>query len=201
MAEKNCGLKLGAMVVGLLLLLSGSTAWAQGADSDDWREVEREAKRLRRDEIADQGLERLLATSIKSDTLFDKAYGWAAFRSMKAAFVFSGGGGNGVAVDKETGERFYMKMATAGVGFGIGGQSYDLIFFFQDKGSFYNFVENGWQADAGAQAVAGVEGANAQTTFTNGIAIYQLTKGGLMASADIAGTKYWKNKKLNKTVD
>lgn len=201
MAEKNCGLKLGAMVVGLLLLLSGSTVWAQGADSDDWREVEREAKRLRRDEIADQGLERLLATSIKSDTLFDKAYGWAAFRSMKAAFVFSGGGGNGVAVDKETGERFYMKMATAGVGFGIGGQSYDLIFFFQDKGSFYNFVENGWQADAGAQAVAGVEGANAQTTFTNGIAIYQLTKGGLMASADIAGTKYWKNKKLNKTVD
>jgi len=201
MTEKSRGLKLGTMALGLVLLLSGSTVWAQGAGSDDWREVEKESKRLRRDEIADQALQKLLASSIKADTLYEKAYGWAAFRTVKAAFVFSGGGGNGVAVDKETGERFYMKMATAGVGFGIGGQSYDLIFLFQDKGSFYNFVENGWQADAGAQAVAGAEGANAQTTFTNGIAIYQLTKGGLMASADIAGTKYWKNKKLNKPVD
>ena len=197
MTEKNRGLKLGAIVLGLVLLLSGSTVWAQGAGSDDWREVEREAKRLRRDEIADQSLERLLTTSIKSDTLFNKAYGWAAFRSVKAAFGFSGGGGNGVAVDKETGERFYMKMGTAGIGFGIGGQSYDVIFFFQDKGSFYNFVENGWQADAGATAAAGTEGANAQTTFTNGIAVYKITKGGLMANADIAGSKFWKNKKLN----
>ena len=35
------------------------------------------------------------------------------------------------------------------------------------------------------------------TGFVNGIAIYQLSDAGLMASADIAGTKYWKNKKLN----
>ena len=41
-------------------------------------------------------------------------------------------------------------------------------------------------------------GAEAKTDFSNGMAIYQITDKGLMAFADIAGTKYWKNKKLNK---
>jgi hypothetical protein len=35
------------------------------------------------------------------------------------------------------------------------------------------------------------------TDFVNGLAVYQLTESGLMANADIAGTKYWQNKKLN----
>jgi lipid-binding SYLF domain-containing protein len=184
-------------IFGLLLIVAGSTVMAQDDDTGDWRDVEREAKRLRRDEIADTSLQNLFGTSIKSETLFEKAYGWAAFRSTQLAFGLTGGGGNGVAIDKQTGERFYMKMATGGIGFGIGGQTYDLIFFFQDKGSFYNFVENGWQANAGARASAGTQGANAQTTFTNGVAVYQVTKTGLMANVDLSGTKFWKNKKLN----
>jgi len=41
------------------------------------------------------------------------------------------------------------------------------------------------------------EKAKAKELFVNGLAIYQLTEKGLMLNADIAGTKYWKNKKLN----
>ncbi len=198
MSAKFRELKLSAILVGLLLLVSGPTALAQDTGGDDWREVQRDADRMRRDEIADQALENLFNHSIQAQNLYENAFGWAAFRSIKVAFGISGGGGNGVAVDKGSGERFYMKMGTGGIGLGIGGQSYDLIFLFQDEGSFYNFVENGWQADAGARAAAGKKGANAQTTFTNGIAVYQITKGGLMANADISGTKYWKNKNLSK---
>jgi len=200
MAENFRRLKLSAMVLGLVLVVSGSTALAQSGDSD-WKELERESKRVKISAMGDQALEDLFNTSIKAETLYEKAYGWAAFQNVKAAIIVSGGGGKGVAVNKETGERTYMKMGTLGIGLGLGGQSYNVIFFFQDEGSFYNFVENGWQADAGATAAAGTGGANAQTTFTNGIAVYQLTKGGLMANADIAGTKYWKNKELNSTVD
>jgi lipid-binding SYLF domain-containing protein len=90
-----------------------------------------------------------------------------------------------------------MKMGTAGIGLGLGGQSYQVVFFFQDKQTFDNFVEKGWKADASAQAAAGSEGANATTGFKNGIAVWQITDKGLMASADISGTKYWQNKKLN----
>jgi lipid-binding SYLF domain-containing protein len=91
-----------------------------------------------------------------------------------------------------------MKMGTAGVGLGLGVNKYDVIFLFQDKQTFDNFVNKGWQADAGATASAGKAAADVKTNFVNGLAIYQITEKGLMANADIAGTKYWKNDKLNK---
>ena len=37
----------------------------------------------------------------------------------------------------------------------------------------------------------------ALTGFVNGLVIFQLTDAGLMASADVAGTKYWKDGNLN----
>jgi len=125
-----------------------------------------------------------------------KAVAHAVFSNMKFAIGVSGGGGAGVAVSGG-GDRTYMKMGTAGVGLGFGGQKYKVVFLFDNEKTFTNFVEKGWQADAGAQAAAGSAGANAATTFRNGVAVYQITDKGLMASADIAGTKYWKNKKLN----
>ena len=69
---------------------------------------------------------------------------------------------------------------------------------FQTKKEFEYFVDKGWDADASANAVGGKAGKNVEATFRNGVAIYQLTKAGLMLQADISGTKYWKNKKLNR---
>ena len=112
--------------------------------------------------------------------------------------IFSGGGGSGVAVANASGERTYMKMGTGGIGFGIGAQKYSVVFFFEDQQHFTNFLEKGWQADTGAQAAAGDAGANAAATFRNGTAVFQITEKGLMASADVSGTKYSKNDKLNK---
>ena len=109
------------------------------------------------------------------------------------------GGGNGVAKVRTSGEKIYMKMGTAGIGIGLGVNTYQVVFLFQDPRTFFNFVEHGWQADATASAVAGQAGAEAKTDFSNGMAIYQITDTGLMAHADIAGTKYWKNKKLNRS--
>ncbi|HSL17436.1 MAG TPA: YSC84-related protein [Methylomirabilota bacterium] len=183
-----------AVAVGLLLPTTPAIADDQVSD---WKALKREAKRAKIDEMADQALKEVLDGSLKANTLFESAYGWAAFDNLKIAFGFSGGGGNGVAVIKETGDRTYMKMGTAGVGLGLGGQKYQVVFFFQDVSTFTAFVEKGWTADATAQAAAGTEGANAATGFVNGVAVWQITEKGLMASADISGTKYWKNKDLN----
>jgi lipid-binding SYLF domain-containing protein len=177
-------------------------AWPASAGAEEqipeWKSLKRDAKRAKVDEMAQQTLDELFAKSIKAEALYEKAYGWAVFDNYKLAFMFSGGAGNGVAVDRETGERTYMKMGTVGVGLGVGGQKYQVVFLFQDKGTFVNFVEHGWQADAGATAAAGTEGVNTATGFINGLALFKLTDAGLMAAADIAGTKYWKNKKLNR---
>ena len=172
--------------------------WAgQLAAEESWENLNREAKQAKINETANQSLKEVFEGSKNAKELHNRSYGWAGFDNLKIAWGFSGGGGNGVAVNLKSGARTYMKMGTAGIGLGLGVQKYQVIFLFQDEKTFRNFVDKGWQADASAQAAAGTAGVGGQTGFVNGIAIYQLTDKGLMASADLTGTKYWKNKKLN----
>jgi len=186
---------LGLAVAGLLLLGLAQAPSARAAESK--KELKLEQKQERIDLMAKETLQKLFKAKPQAKELYDKAYGYAVFDNLKLAFGFSGGGGNGVAVNKKTGQKTYMKMGTAGVGFGLGGQKYQVVFLIQDKATFDSFVNKGWTADAGAKAAAGTSGVNAKTDFKNGIAIYQFTDKGLMAAADVAGTKYWKNDKLN----
>ena len=193
---RKFALATAALIAGIAMLLTCSTAIA-GDKDDDWKSLKNESKRLKIDEMADAALDQVMNSNWKAQELFESAYGWAAFDNLKIAFGISGGGGNGVAIQKESGKRIYMKMGTGGIGFGLGGQKYQVIFLFQDEKTYHNFVVKGWKADASAQAAAGKDGANATTGFVNGIAVWQITGKGLMASVDISGTKYWKNKKLN----
>ena len=153
--------------------------------------------RTKIDTRADEALERLFDENGGARELFDEAYGYAVFSKLKVAVVVSGGHGRGVAVRKETGDRTYMQVGTGGVGFGLGGQKSYLVMLFESAEAFNNFLDKGWQADGSAQAAAGTAGANANTTFRDGVAIYNLTKKGLVASADITGTKFWIDEKLN----
>ena len=156
-----------------------------------------ESKRQAIDRMAQETLETLFAEKPDAKALYESAAGYAVFDNFKVAVLVSGGGGVGVAVDQSSGEKTYMKMGTGGVGLGLGGQSYQVVFFFEDADRLNKFVEKGWQADAAANVAAGTAGVNAVSTFTHGMAVFQLTNKGLMAQADISGTKYWKAKKLN----
>ena len=167
------------------------------ADEPTSAELKEESKRVKIDEVAEETLQELFSKNANAKALYDKAIGWAVFDNTKVAFGISGGGGNGVAASKTSGKKAYMKMGTGGVGLGIGVNKYQVVFLFQDEKTLKNFIESGWQADAGATASAGKHAADAKTNFVNGLAIYQLTEKGLMANADIAGTKYWLNDKLN----
>lgn len=158
-----------------------------------------EEVRARIDSVAQETLDELFEKDPKAKEYYEKSMGYAVFNNVKVAFFISGGGGEGVAVAKETGHRTYMNMGKVGIGIGIGGQNYRVVFFFEDDETFRNFVNKGWQAGADAQAAGGPKGANAGAVFNNGIAVYQLTNAGVIAQADISGTKYWKSKKLNQT--
>jgi lipid-binding SYLF domain-containing protein len=153
--------------------------------------------RAKIDRQAEEGLERLFEEKGSARELYDAAYGYAVFSKLKVAVVVSGGHGKGVAVRKETGDRTYMQVGTGGVGFGLGGQKSYLVMLFESADAFNNFLDKGWQADGSAQAAAGTDGANANTTFRDGVAIFNLTKKGLVASADITGTKFWIDEDLN----
>ena len=169
-----------------LLLVAVPAIAQEGGDKKD-------NKRAKIDARSSEILDTVLGESENAKELYAAAMGYAVFDNTKAALGISAGGGSGVAVDKSGGKRTYMKMGTAGVGFGIGVKTYQVIMMFENAKVFENFVEKGWQADAQAGAAAGSEGVAAKTTFHDGMAVFVRTKKGLMASADVSGTKYWKS--------
>jgi lipid-binding SYLF domain-containing protein len=169
---------------------------AVSADGEK-KEASKEEKRQAIDEMAQDALKTLNGKNEGAKALYEKSYAYAVFDNLKIAIGISGGGGTGVAVPKDGSERIYMKMGTGGIGLGLGGQKYQVVFYFENEKVFRSFVDKGWKAETGAQAAAGDKGTSAETTFHNGLAIYKMNKGGLMASADVSGTKYWKNDKLN----
>ena len=178
-----------------IMMLAAPVAIADEEKSS--QELKVESQRAKINEVAKETLDHLFSEHPKAKGLYDDAVGWAVFDNTKVAFGISGGGGTGVAVSKKSGKHAYMKMGTGGIGFGLGVNKFQVVFLFQDEATLQKFVENGWQADAGATASAGKNAAEAKTNFVNGLAIYQLTEKGLMLNADLAGTKYWLYDKLN----
>jgi lipid-binding SYLF domain-containing protein len=184
--------------ISVVLLAACLAAPSYPADDDGDGGSRTSAKRQKIDSIAGETLDELFDKAPVAKELYDKAYGYAVFDNVKISLMITGGGGRGVAVRKSDGTRTYMNMGTAGLNIGLGGQKYQIVFLFESKDRFEEFVAKGWEADASANAVAGPLGANAEATFRDGMAFYQLTQAGLMLQADISGTKYWKNKRLNR---
>ena len=94
-----------------------------------------------------------------------------------------------------------MKMALGGVGFGMGAKDYRIVMIFKDKPTLNKFLESGWDfgAHADAAAKAGETGGelSEEGDVISGIEVYSMTETGLALQATVAGTKYWKDDKLN----
>lgn len=178
---------LSGLVISMVMVLSSVALADAEKDAEERAEI---------DAMAAATMKELFASGEDTKVLYDKAIGYAVFSNVKVQFGISGGGGKGVAVAK-AGTRTYMKMGTAGIGFGIGAQKYQVIFLFETEKALKSFVEKGWQADTSAQAAAGDAAVGAAASFKDGIAYYQITEKGVIASADITGTKYWKDDDLN----
>ncbi len=167
----------------------GAEAVADAASSD--------TSRTEIDAMASRTLKELFTRSAPAKRLYDESFGYAVFDTRKMSFMITTGFGAGIAVERATGARTYMKMASGGVNVGMGAQWYQVVFLFQSKSKFRRFVDEGWDVGGGGSVVAADEGANLGATFKHGIAVFQITEKGLMLAADLTGTKYWKNDALN----
>src|SRR5690242_5455349 len=105
-------------------LLATVLALSFGALSFAEESAQVQQRRQDIDRSAQATLDELLKTNDSVRALYDRAAGYAVFTVTKGGFIVSGGGGNGVAVDKATGKHTYMRMGTGGIGLGIGGQRY-----------------------------------------------------------------------------
>jgi lipid-binding SYLF domain-containing protein len=147
---------------------------------------------------ADKALQKLFKEVPDSKKLYDKSAGYAHFAVTKAGFFVSGSGGSGVALEKAGKKTTYMKMGSAGAGLTFGADKFDMIFLFETKERLEKFVAGGWDSAASAKATAGTNAAGAASDFFEGQKLYTVSDKGLMASADISGTKFWADEDLNK---
>lgn len=130
------------------------------------------------------------------------AAGYGVFSNIGTAIIFvTTGSGYGMVVNNRTREKTYMKMAEIGVGLGLGVKDFRAVFVFNNEDVLKKFIYSGWEfgAEAEAAAKSGEKGgaAGAAGSLGRDIEVYQLTKAGVALQANVAGTKYWKDKDLN----
>lgn len=177
----------------LTVLLCGTLAYAESV-AEQRKSINNESQ---------ETLTMLYKAYPSSKNDIKQAYGYATFSNVGVNVIFfSAEGGSGVAVNNKTGKKTYMKMASGGVGIGLGVKDFRAIFVFDNKDVLESFVNSGWEANAQADAAAksdskggALEGA---ITVQPGMRLYKLTKNGLALQATIQGTKYWKDDDLNK---
>ena len=149
------------------------------------------------DSNAQKALYRLFNESQEAQALYDNAAGYAVFDSREFAFLIKTSFGSGVAVNKTTNARTYMKMASGGLNVGGGIKYIQVIFIFPTEGTLNNFINNGWNAEGDASAVGGDDSTQIGITLEDGTKIYELIDTGVMLKMSISGTKYWKDTDLN----
>jgi lipid-binding SYLF domain-containing protein len=142
---------------------------------------------------------------------FQSAYGYAVFPTIGKGGVGIGGAygkGRVYKQGKVTGTASLIKVS---VGWQWGGQAFSEIIFFEDKRAYEEFTGGNFEFDAsasavavtaGVQAKAGTEGATAgasagpatgaqaETKYRKGMAVFVHAKGGLMYEAAIGGQKF-----------
>ena len=182
-----------ASVLGVILLAGGLTS---AKDSPD-------QKREKTREMAAQTLEDLYKLQPTSKELIQKSAGYAIFNNMGTnLLLLSTARGAGIAVSSKTKKDTFMKMISAGAGFGIGVKDYRVVFAFENEPAFARFLDSGWsgsgQADAAAKTSKSGGAYSGAAIVEPGVWVYQITKKGLALQLTLQGTKYYKDDDLNK---
>ena len=163
-----------------------------------------EKKRQKVQDMRQEVLVELFEARPQAQAEIDEAYGYAVFSNVGVqVFLIGGGGGRGVVHDNRSNTDTYMKMATASVGLGLGIKDFRAVFVFHDEKALDSFVQKGWdfsgEADAAARSNEKGGEIGEAASFRKKVSVYQFTKAGLALQASLHGTKYWKDKKLNRS--
>ena len=120
-------------------------------------------------------------------TFFKKAYGYVVFPTVGKGGMFIGGAYGKGEVFKRGKLIGYSSLSQVTVGLQLGGQAYSEIIFFKDKQALTEFTAGNFEFGAQASAVAIEEGAAANLAYRDGVAVFTMTKAGLMYEAALGG--------------
>jgi lipid-binding SYLF domain-containing protein len=160
-------------------------------------EEQQQGVRQMRDEV----LAELYKQDASARQKINKAEGYAVFSNVGINLIFASvAGGKGVVVDRR-GKEVFMKMASGGLGLGLGIKDFRGVFVFRSKQRLEQFLEKGWdfsaQVDAAAQTGEKGGASAGAVSLLSDVDVYQITKNGLALQATLQGTKYWRDSELN----
>lgn len=172
-----------AMLVCLIMPFAASAGWnplAKEKAEDQGKSSAAVAEAVANFKNSDPGMQ----------VFFDKAQGYAVFPTVgKGGIGIGGAFGKGELYEKEKliGKTTLTQVT---VGFQLGGQAYSEIIFFKDEEAINRFKKGNFELGAQASAVAVTAGVSADAAYNNGVAIFTITKGGLMYEAAVGGQKF-----------
>ncbi len=176
----------------VLLCLLTSTALANSADE----------QRTEINALHDKALKNLYNKFPNANRVISKCYAYATLSNTGIKLgIFGDAHGRGVAINNDTGERVYLKMAEQSAGIGLGVKEYDLIFVINNREAWDGFLAGKirFAANADATATDGAKGGSIEGAayVAPGVWVYQLTTKGVAAEMTLKGMKIWRDKKLS----
>lgn len=121
--------------------------------------------------------------------VLDTAAGYAVFPEIgKGGMVAGAAYGRGVLYEggRRTG---FVELNQASIGAQAGGQTFSELMVFRDRVQLDQLKAGTYSVGANASAVALQSGAAAAAEFRDGVAVFVLPRGGLMAEVTISGQK------------
>ena len=139
---------------------------------------------------AEQSIGTFKKTDPSLKIFFKEAYGYVTFPKItKGGLIVGGAHGNGV-VYKKGKVIGRAKVSQGTFGLQAGGKTYAQMIFFKDKASRDKLVNGNLEFAAQATANAVKSGGAADAAYSEGVAIFSMATGGLMAEASIGGQKF-----------
>ena len=121
---------------------------------------------------------------------FDNSVGYAVLPSV-------GKGGAGIGAAYGNGELLMggkakgkISMTQVTIGLQLGGQSYSEIIFFETQAALDGFRHGDFAFAAQTSAVALKSGSSENADYRDGVVVFTVAKGGLMAEASVGGQKF-----------
>lgn len=181
------------LILFALVLMTASTVFAKKSPDE---------VRAKLDEMSVQVLERMYQKYPSSEESVKNAYAYCTISASAVKWGLIGDDhGRGVAVNKQTNERIYMKMKEVTLGINVGAKEYDLLFVIQNKEAWERFISGSikFGGEASAQASDGVSGGTVAdaSILAKGVWVYQLDKKGLAVELSFKGMRISPFRSLN----
>jgi len=152
-----------------------------------------DSKRAYFSKLEQDALARVIQEQPKAKQELEQAAGYlVAEQDIVKVPMVGWGSGAGIAVEKATGKRSYLRIPELQFGAGWGGRVQKVVLIFQDLGKFRDVADGKWYAGAEAEAAVkagnvGVAGSGTSADLlTKGFSTYVLTDAGVSGTATVS---------------